>query len=150
LSKVTIDTQLIINDMFSTMHAQDGIGLAATQVGISQRIAVVNLSGSIDDNLVLVNPIILKKHGEIEIEEGCLSIPQQRHTVRRARTIIFSALDYQGTEYQMEARDLLSVCVQHEIDHLDGVLFVDHLSSLKRQRVKKKLEKSIKQRMRYP
>ncbi|UJF19358.1 peptide deformylase [Vibrio sp. SS-MA-C1-2] len=138
---VTSETKKIIDDMFDTMYEEEGIGLAATQVDIHQRIIVMDHSEDRSGQLVLINPTITETHGEDGIEEGCLSVPGSRALVPRASTIKVKALDRNGKEFEFEADELLSICVQHEIDHLDGKLFVDYISPLKRQRIKQKLEK---------
>ena len=122
-----------------------GIGLAATQVNIAQRIIVIDISKNKSEPLCLINPEILSRSGEEEMEEGCLSVPGYYETVRRAEKVKIRALGRDGQAFELEADDLLAVCIQHEIDHLDGKLFVDYLSPLKRQRIKKKLEKQTRQ-----
>ncbi len=134
----------IVDDMFETMYDAPGIGLAAIQVNIPWRIIVIDISKEKDEPLCLINPEILETSGEEEMEEGCLSVPGYFEKVRRAEWIRFRALDRDGQPYEIETDDLLAVCVQHEIDHLDGKLFVDYLSPLKRQRIKKKLEKQAR------
>ena len=134
----------LVDDMFETMYEAPGIGLAATQVNFHQRIIVIDVSLEKDQPLVLINPEILAKDGIEEHEEGCLSVPGVYETVQRAEHIKVRALDRDGNPFELETGDLLAVCIQHEIDHLDGKLFVDYLSSLKRQRIKKKLEKHKK------
>lgn len=131
----------IVDDMFETMYAEEGIGLAATQVDIHQRIIVIDVSESLDQRLVLINPELLEKSGEAGIDEGCLSIPDQRGFVPRAEKVKVRALDRDGTRFELEADDLLAICIQHEMDHLVGKLFVDYLSPLKRQRIRQKMEK---------
>ncbi|RLR17987.1 peptide deformylase [Sodalis-like symbiont of Bactericera trigonica] len=134
-------TRRIVDDMFETMYAEEGIGLAATQVDIHQRIMVINVSESRDQRLVLINPELLEKSGETGIDEGCLSIPDQRGFVPRAEKVKVRALDRDGNSFELEADDLLAICIQHEMDHLVGKLFVDYLSPLKRQRIRQKMEK---------
>lgn len=135
-----------IDDMLETMYAAPGIGLAAIQVGIPLRLVVIDVSEGHDQPLCLINPEILGKEGEEEMDEGCLSVPGFYETVRRAERVRVRALDRDGKPFELAADGLLAVCIQHEIDHLDGKLFVDYLSSLKRQRIRKKLEKEEKQR----
>jgi len=137
-----------VDDMFETMYAEEGIGLAATQVDIHQRIIVIDVSESREERLVLINPELLEKSGETGIEEGCLSIPDQRAFVPRAERVKIRALDRDGNSFELETGDLLAICIQHEIDHLDGKLFIDYLSPLKRQRIKMKLEKLARQNTR--
>jgi peptide deformylase len=131
----------IVDDMFETMYAAPGVGLAATQVNIHKQIIVIDLSDSGDSPLCLINPNLLKSEGITSKEEGCLSVPDVFESVKRANSIIVQALDYQGKTINIEANDFLAVCIQHEMDHLKGKLFIDYLSSFKRQRIRKKLEK---------
>ncbi len=145
---VTAETQRIIEDMFETMYAEEGIGLAATQVNIHQRIIVIDVSENRDQRLVLINPELLEHAGETGIEEGCLSIPEHRGFVPRAERVKVRALDKEGKTFELEADGLLAICIQHEMDHLVGKLFVDYLSPLKRQRIKQKLEKLARQSQR--
>ncbi len=135
----------LIDDMFETMYQAPGIGLAAIQVNTSLRVVTIDISEEKDQPLALVNPEILERDGVEEMSEGCLSVPGIYEKVKRADHIRFRALDRNGEPFEQEAEGLLAVCVQHEIDHLDGKLFVDHLSSLKRQRIRKKLEKEARQ-----
>lgn len=142
VKSVTPEIQKIVDDMLDTMYAEDGIGLAATQVDIHQCIVVIDVSDTRDQPIVFINPEIIEKHGEETSEEGCLSVPGARALVDRASDVTVKALDRNGQEFQLEAIDLLAICIQHELDHLKGKLFVDYLSPLKRQRIKQKLEKS--------
>jgi len=139
----TVDDKIkkLVDDMLETMYESKGVGLAATQVDVHQRIIVIDVSEEKDDPLFLINPEILEKDGIKESEEGCLSVPGFYEKVNRAEHVRVKALNREGKPFEFEARDLLAVCVQHEIDHLNGKLFVDYISSLKRQRIKKKLEK---------
>ncbi|HGN0870386.1 TPA: peptide deformylase [Providencia alcalifaciens] len=141
VEKVDASIQRIIDDMFDTMYDEEGIGLAATQVDIHQRIIVIDVSESRNERLVLINPELLNKEGETGIEEGCLSIPEQLGFVPRAEKVKIRALDYNGTSFELETDGLLAICIQHEMDHLVGKLFVDYLSPLKRQRIRQKVEK---------
>ena len=143
-----VDTALrtLIDDMFETMYAAPGIGLAATQVNVAKRVLVIDLSEKRDQPLALINPEILERSGIEETEEGCLSVPGYFDKVTRAEKIRVRALDRNGKQIEFEAEGLLAVCIQHEIDHLDGKLFVDYLSELKRTRIRKKLEKERKER----
>lgn len=134
----------LVDDMFETMYEAPGIGLAATQVNVHQRVIVVDVSHEKDQPLCLINPEIIAKDGVEQHEEGCLSVPGIYETVERAEHIKVKALDKDGQPFELETGDLLAVCIQHEIDHLDGKLFVDYLSSLKRNRIRKKLEKQKK------
>lgn len=145
---VDANIQRIVDDMFETMYAEEGIGLAATQVDIHQRIIVIDVSENRDQPLVLINAEILEKDGEAGIEEGCLSVPESRGFVPRAERVKVKALDRNGDAFELEADDLLAICIQHEMDHLEGKLFVDYLSPLKRQRIRQKLEKLAKQEAR--
>ena len=132
----------IVDDMFETMYEASGVGLAATQVDIHRRIIVMDVSEEKDSPLCLINPEIIKKEGVEESEEGCLSVPGFFEKVTRAENIRISALDRSGDVFDMDAEGLLAVCIQHEMDHLKGKLFVDYLSALKRQRIRKKLLKA--------
>ncbi|HAS6189826.1 TPA: peptide deformylase [Vibrio vulnificus] len=141
VEKVTPEIQKIVDDMIETMYDEEGIGLAATQVDIHQRIVVIDISESRNEPMVLINPEILEKRGEDGIEEGCLSVPGARALVPRAAEVTVKALDRDGHEFTLEADDLLAICIQHELDHLQGKLFVDYLSPLKRKRIQDKLAK---------
>jgi len=144
VKEVNAHIKQIVDDMFETMYVEEGIGLAATQVDIHQRIIVIDVSEDRDQQLVLINPELLEKSGETGIEEGCLSIPEQRALVPRAERVKVRALDREGNPFELEADDLLAICIQHEMDHLVGKLFVDYLSPLKRQRIRQKMEKMAK------
>jgi peptide deformylase len=137
--------QQLAADMLETMYAAPGVGLAATQVNIHQRLLVADVSETHDRPQVLVNPEILSREGLAVREEGCLSVPGVFDEVERAARIKVRAQDVKGHSFELDAEGLLAVCIQHEIDHLDGKLFVDYLSELKRQRIRKKLEKDRKQ-----
>ena len=139
--EVNDETRKIIDDMFDTMYQEEGIGLAAPQVDILQRIITIDIEGDKQNQLVLINPEILDAEGEAGIEEGCLSIPGFRALVPRKEKVTVKALDRDGKEFTLKADGLLAICIQHEIDHLNGILFVDYLSPLKRQRIKEKLMK---------
>ena len=129
--------------MFETMYEAPGIGLAATQVNFHQRIIVIDISDQCNEPICLINPEVIEKSGEIQWEEGCLSVPDYYENVIRANDIKVQALNQHGETFELEASEMLSVCIQHEIDHLDGILFVDHLSKLKQKRLKKKTEKKV-------
>jgi len=131
----------LIDDMFETMYAAPGIGLAATQVDVHKRLLIADVSADKSDPHVLINPEILEKDGVMVTDEGCLSVPGYYEEVERAEHIRVRFLDRQGDAQEMEAEGLLAVCVQHEMDHLEGKLFVDYLSEAKRQRIRKKLLK---------
>ena len=133
------------DDLLETMYAAPGIGLAATQVNVDKRVIVIDVSEDKREPLYLINPEILELQGVEEMEEGCLSVPGVYETVQRADQVRIRALGLDGEPFEMEANDLLAVCIQHEIDHLDGKLFVDYLSQLKRTRIRKKLEKDQRQ-----
>ena len=133
-----------VKDMFETMYEAPGIGLAATQVNFHQRIIVIDISDQCIEPICLINPEILEESGEIQCEEGCLSVPDYYENVVRANDIKVKALNQNGEPFELEANEMLSVCIQHEIDHLNGILFVDHLSKLKQKRLKKKTEKKVK------
>jgi len=135
----------LVDDMFETMYAAPGIGLAAIQVNAPWRVVVIDVSDERDQPLCLINPEILERWGEETMEEGCLSVPGYYDKVTRADRVRVRALNREGEPFETEADGLLAVCIQHEIDHLDGKLFVDYLSNLKRQRVRKKLEKERRQ-----
>lgn len=141
---VDAEVRRIVDDLFETMYAAPGIGLAATQVNIQRQIIVIDISQDRDQPLCLINPEILSSAGEEQMEEGCLSVPGYYETVRRAERVTVRALDRDGKPFELETDGLLAVCIQHEMDHLDGKLFVDYLSPLKRQRIKKKLEKQAR------
>jgi len=132
-----------VKDMFETMYEAPGIGLAATQVNFHQRIIVIDVSEQCNEPICLINPEVIEKSGEIQWEEGCLSVPDYYENVIRANDIKVQALNQNGETFELEASEMLSVCIQHEIDHLDGILFVDHLSKLKQKRLKKKTEKKV-------
>ena len=138
--KAVNDTlRTLIDDMFETMYSAPGIGLAASQVDVHQRLLVVDVSADRSEPFALVNPVILEKDGVIVTEEGCLSVPGYYEEVQRAEYARVRFLNRDGEEVDMEAEGLLAVCIQHEIDHLDGKLFVDYLSEAKRQRIRKRL-----------
>ena len=141
VKKVDADIRKLVDDMLETMYEFKGIGLAATQVNVHKRVIVLDISENNDQPLYLINPEIIEKRGTEESEEGCLSVPGFFEKVKRAENVKVRALGRDGQEFEMEVDNLLSVCVQHEMDHLEGKLFVDYLSSLKRQRIKKKLDK---------
>ena len=133
-----------VKNMFETMYEAPGIGLAATQVNFHKRIIVIDISDQCNQPICLINPEIIEKSGEIEWEEGCLSVPDYYENVIRANDVKVQALNQHGETFELEASEMLSVCIQHEIDHLDGILFVDHLSKLKQKRLKTKTEKKVK------
>lgn len=145
VARVDDDIRRLVDDMLETMYAAPGIGLAAIQVDVPWRVIVIDVSETRDSPLCLINPVILWRDGEEEMDEGCLSVPGFYETVRRAERVRVEALDREGARFELEADGLLAVCIQHEIDHLDGKLFVDHISMLKRQWIRRKLEKERRQ-----
>ncbi len=158
----TVDDEIkqLIDDMFETMYVAEGVGLAAPQVGVTKRVIVVDCGPRGDDDqeegeplqpvepIAIVNPVVAVKEGKISWEEGCLSVPGYTDEVERAAKITVEGLDRDGQPMSLEADGLLAVCIQHEIDHLEGVLFVDRLSRLKQSLVKKKLKKKAKEEVR--
>ena len=147
VAKVTNKHRTLISNMLETMYDAPGIGLAATQVNVHERILVIDISDDKNDPIVLINPEILEKDGDQEFDEGCLSVPGVYETVHRAEKVYIKALNEKGESFEMHAEGLLAVCIQHEMDHLLGKLFVDYLSQLKKQRIRKKLEKQQKNAM---
>ena len=146
VTKVDAEIRQLIDDLLETMYAAAGIGLAATQVDRHVRVLVIDISDSRDEPLCLVNPSIIEAEGSTSGDEGCLSVPEYYDAVERAEKIRVKALDRDGKEIEIEAEGLLAVCIQHEMDHLEGKLFVDYLSEMKRQRLRKKyLNKSKKE-----
>ncbi len=146
VKEVTGKVVAIADQMLEAMYQAPGIGLAATQVNLHQRLIVIDVSETNDQPLILINPTIILGEGEIETNEGCLSVPGFYEPVDRFQHIQLEAIDRNGEPFTMDAMDLLAVCIQHEIDHLEGKLFVDYLSSTKRQLIRKKLQKLQKQR----
>lgn len=139
--EINDDIRRLVDDMAATMYDAPGIGLAAIQVNEPWRVIVIDISPTRDQLQVFINPEILSRDGEQELEEGCLSVPGIYEPVTRARHIRVRALDRDGQPFDLEAEGLLATCIQHEIDHLDGKVFVDYLSRLKQTRIRKKLEK---------
>ena len=139
----TVDNSVreLVNNMAETMYQAPGIGLAATQVNVTKRIVVIDHSEERNDLRVFINPIITARDGEVETEEGCLSVPGIIAPVTRSETITVKAIDIDGNDYEITASGILSICIQHEIDHLDGKVFVDYLTRLKRIRIRKQLLK---------
>ena len=145
--EVTDELRALIDDMFETMYDAPGIGLAATQVDVHQRLLVIDVSEDHSEPLVFINPEVEVLDPELgEYDEGCLSVPGFYETVNRPRRVRVTALDCNGESFTRELEGLLAICLQHEIDHLDGKLFVDYISPLKRQRIRKKLEKTHRRR----
>ncbi|MFT6288340.1 MAG: peptide deformylase [Halieaceae bacterium] len=146
VSAVSDKTRSLIDDMFETMYQAPGIGLAATQVDIHERLLVIDVSEDHSEPRVFINPVVEILDPELgEYDEGCLSVPGFYETVNRPQRIEVTALDRHGEEFTEELNGLLAICLQHEIDHLEGKLFVDYISPLKRQRIRKKLEKLQRQ-----
>jgi len=147
ISKVTDEIRQLADDMLETMYEAPGVGLAAIQVNVKKRLIVIDVSEDQSQPLVLINPEVVSSEGERDHEEGCLSVPEAYELVTRADKVRVKALDRDGKEIEFDADELLATCIQHEIDHLEGKLFVDYLSNLKRQRIKKRLEKHLKQKL---
>ncbi|MCV2506097.1 MAG: peptide deformylase [Candidatus Lightella neohaematopini] len=141
--KIDRNINKIINDMFETMYLANGIGLAATQVNINKCIVVIDISKKRNQQLILINPKIIKKFGKIIMEESCLSIPNISAPVIRSEKIILQSLDYYGKQFELHAESLLSVCIQHEIDHLNGLLFIDRLSLSKKNYIKNIIARNL-------
>jgi peptide deformylase len=144
VTKVDADLRQFVADLFETMYAAPGIGLAATQVNVHKRILVCDVSTDGKEPYCLINPEIVSADGKTSAEEGCLSVPEYYDYVDRAAKITVRALDRDGKPFELEAEGLLAVCIQHEMDHLEGKLFVDYLSELKRERLKRKAVKKAK------
>jgi peptide deformylase len=136
----------LIDDMLETMYAAPGIGLAATQLDVHRRVLVIDISKEHNDPVVLINPEILSREGEASSEEGCLSVPGIFEDVKRASKVRIRAQDRTGASFERDFEEVLAVCIQHEMDHLEGKLFVDYLSDLKRERIRKRLNKERKER----
>ena len=144
VAEVNDDIKQLVEDMFDTMYDENGIGLAATQVDVHKRVVVMNVDENQERPLVFINPEITHKEGKTISEEGCLSVPNNWAKVERAERVTVKALDKNGEEFSLDADGLLAICIQHELDHLKGKLFVDYLSPLKRQRIRTKLEKEAR------
>jgi len=147
VTDINDDIRALVNDMAETMYAAPGIGLAATQVNVHKQLIIIDISESRDQLQVFINPEILSRESEITTEEGCLSVPGIYESVTRAEIITYRALDTAGKKIEESVSGLLAVCIQHEIDHLKGKVFVDYLSRLKQQRISKKLLKQQRQAM---
>ncbi len=145
VARVDDSIRRLVDDMFDTMYDAPGIGLAATQVNVHQRVIVIDVSEEKNEPRVFINPEILVSEGVEQMDEGCLSVPGVYETVERADRVKVRALNRDGQPFELETDGLLAVCIQHEMDHLEGKLFVDYLSSLKRERIRKKLEKLRRQ-----
>ncbi len=144
VATVNDETRQLVADMLETMYAENGIGLAATQVNVHQRVVVIDLSEERNQPQIFINPEITEKSGDTTYEEGCLSVPQNYANVERAAEITLKAQGLDGNWFEVKADGLLAICLQHELDHLIGKLFIDYLSPLKRDRIKKKLEKQAR------
>ena len=148
VENVDESTKKLVEDMFETMYAAPGIGLAATQVDVHRQVIVIDVSEDRTQPLCLINPEIIAEEGTERCDEGCLSVPEIYETVERSEKVTVKALDRNGDEFTLQADGLLAVCIQHEMDHLKGKLFVDYLSPLKFQRVKKRLLKNQREQRR--
>ncbi len=144
VQRVDDEIRRLVDDMAETVYHAPGIGLAAVQVNVPKRVVVIDISDDQTALQVFINPEIIERHGTHEMEEGCLSVPGVFAPVSRAESITVRALDRDGTPFELRADGLLAVCIQHEIDHLDGKVFVDYLSRLKQDRVRKRLQKQAK------
>ena len=144
VEEVNDEIKQLVSDMFETMKDENGIGLAATQVNRHVQVVVMDVSEDQNEPRVFINPEIIRKDGSTISEEGCLSVPGNYAKVERAEAITVKALDQNGESFELDAEGLLAICIQHELDHLKGKLFIDYLSPLKRQRIRKKLEKEAR------
>ncbi len=136
----------LVGDMTQTMYTADGIGLAAVQIDVAQRVVVMDLSEEKNQPQVFINPVLSNLSGSVETQEGCLSVPEIYADVTRAESVTINAQDVKGDSFEIQADEILSICIQHEVDHLDGKVFVDYLSRLKRDRIRKKLLKEARQK----
>ena len=141
IEAVTPEIRALVRDMAETMYSAPGIGLAAPQVNVQKRIVVIDISDTKDQLRVFINPVLISAEGEQECEEGCLSVPGYYEKVRRAAKVSVRAIDLDGQPFELVAEELLAVCLQHEIDHLEGKVFVEYLSPLKQQRLKSRIKK---------
>lgn len=144
VQSVDDEIRQLVDDMAETMYEAPGIGLAAVQVNVLKRVVVIDISSDRSELKVFINPVVTMASGELESEEGCLSVPGIYAPVKRAEFISVEAVDREGDKFSMEAQGMLAVCIQHEVDHLDGKVFVDYLSRIKRDRVRKKLTKQVR------
>ena len=144
VDEVTDEIRDIADTMLTTMYVSAGVGLAAIQVGIQKRVVVIDVSEQRNHPVYLINPEIIEREGQVDSQEGCLSVPEFYATVKRAAHVKVKALDGDGKRVEFEADGLFAQCIQHEIDHLDGKLFVDYLSSLRRQRLLNQIKKQQK------
>ncbi len=145
VTEFNAELKQLVKDMAQTMYAAPGIGLAAIQVNVTKRVVVIDVSEEHNQLQVFINPVITAQSGEVSTEEGCLSVPEIYAAVQRAETVTIAAQDINGKAFSTEADALLAVCIQHEIDHLDGKVFVDYLSRLKQNRIRKKLLKEARE-----
>ncbi|MCK4834130.1 MAG: peptide deformylase [Gammaproteobacteria bacterium] len=148
VEKVDDTIRKLVDDMFETMYTAPGIGLAATQVDVHLQVIVIDVSEDKNQPLCLINPKIIDEEGSESCDEGCLSVPDIYETVQRSEKVTIKALDQNGDEYTLQADEMLAVCIQHEMDHLKGKLFVDYLSPLKFQRIKKRMLKALREESR--
>ena len=149
IEEITPKIKQLAEDMIETMYDENGVGLAATQVNFHLRLAVMDISEERDQPIILINPSIIEQSGEEESQEGCLSVPETNADVKRAEFVTVEFLNIDGEKETLKAEGLLAVCIQHELDHLKGKLFIDYLSTLKQKRIKTKLEKIAKQNARF-
>lgn len=149
VTEITPEIKQITTNMLETMYQENGVGLAATQVNIHQRIAVIDVSEGRDQPMVLINPLIIEQSGEEESEEGCLSVPETNADVKRAEFVTMQYMDIDGNTQVIEADGLLAVCMQHELDHLKGKLFIDYLSPFKQKRITTRLTKLQRQNEKF-
>lgn len=147
VEQITPELKELAKNMIETMYQEEGVGLAATQINFHQRLIVIDVSEERNQAMVIVNPVITEQSGEEVSEEGCLSVPETNAEVKRAEFVTLEYLDLDGQQQVLEADGLLAVCIQHELDHLKGKLFIDYLSPLKQKRIKTKLEKLQKQHL---
>lgn len=146
VASIDDDLQVLIDSMVETMYAAPGVGLAAPQVGVSKRLAVIDVStkDSGEPLIVIINPMIVHSEGAVEFEEGCLSIPEYTARVTRAERLVVRALDRKGKQIEIESEGILAIALQHEIDHLDGLLIIDRISPIKREFFKKRFQKALR------
>ncbi|PKG39178.1 peptide deformylase [Psychromonas sp. Urea-02u-13] len=149
VEQITPEIKTIATNMIETMYDEDGVGLAATQVNVHLRIAVIDVSEQRDQAMILINPEIIDQSGEEESQEGCLSVPDTNADVKRSEFVTVQYLDIDGNLQVLNADGLLAVCIQHELDHLKGKLFIDYLSPFKQKRIKTKLEKLQRQNQKF-
>jgi peptide deformylase len=141
VEQITPALKELAENMIETMYEEDGVGLAATQINFHQRLVVIDVSQERNQPMVIINPVVVEHSGEEISQEGCLSVPETHAEVKRAEFVTLEYLDLEGQQQVLQADGLLAICIQHEIDHLDGKLFIDYLSPLKQKRIKTKLEK---------